>query len=668
MKTIRALLAVTSLCAIVSAARESAAWAEHEHARITAAAFASLAEDDKSVLHARFGEAFYGAVGGEAGPREGSLLELPQCRAESIEEPPTPGDDPTICLGIPWLPMLAGDHSCSAKELDEVVSTSPWAKAVLLSALTTETRVRLAQLGPGRLQLVERDRIRRDMDLELTAADQEYLSRASTTFAHYVEGRKSDEERLADFVSRVSVAGEDLNATTLYVYYHTLALAAARSVSSPGAGAGLASSMRSRRALLLESMALHFLEDSFAAGHVHGLIDARATRMGTHDYYSVHGYATRLWNGESLAINGDLHMRAEDRRAVSKAVSISLGELAGAFRGEGCLASADAAVADAALLASERELDGDEIDVCYDGTIDEAVSEVTRAANVFGCGRAALEASPRPAVLDGERRTRRASMGLGPVFIGEATGSLWWYNSEPVRAENPLPRADPGPFGLGNGVTLSLGLGINAAAAFTVAADPQAFIAGSLGMGLDHMRGERYIEAGLSLRIPYYVVPLDGLVLLPLSLLENASAIGAARMAFEESPLPIVGAVSHAISGRTVPGRIAYGHTGTRLSLEILRDISLRAVWTRPNGATGEPARPSYQIGTKVLRWRVAQSRMSRALLEATPYLGLALGTRPTDGAYPLPRISPIVGREYAGNYWQVTVGAEALTQVFVDD
>ena len=78
-----------------------------------------------------------------------------------------------------------------------------------------------------------------------------------------------------------------------------------------------------------EAFALHFLEDTYAAGHVAGAWGDVSQRKGTHDYYNEAGLEVFTWSGgsESVVLMGDAHMRPEDADRAAAAVRISLEQL-----------------------------------------------------------------------------------------------------------------------------------------------------------------------------------------------------------------------------------------------------------------------------------------------------------------------------------------------------
>jgi len=90
-----------------------------------------------------------------------------------------------------------------------------------------------------------------------------------------------------------------------------------------------------RAVLADEAFSLHFLEDSFAAGHVTGTWGDASLRKGTHDYYNEHGFETRTWNGKAIVLAGDAWMRPEDAERASNIISVSLAQVLDAVAGSG---------------------------------------------------------------------------------------------------------------------------------------------------------------------------------------------------------------------------------------------------------------------------------------------------------------------------------------------
>jgi hypothetical protein len=89
-----------------------------------------------------------------------------------------------------------------------------------------------------------------------------------------------------------------------------------------------------RATLADEAFALHFLQDSFAAGQITGTWRNSAVRKGTHDYYNEHGLEVDTWDHHRYVALGDAYMQPEDAERAAAAVRHSLAELASAVGGK----------------------------------------------------------------------------------------------------------------------------------------------------------------------------------------------------------------------------------------------------------------------------------------------------------------------------------------------
>src|SRR4029450_644852 len=118
------------------------------------------------------------------------------------------------------------------------------------------------------------------------------------------------------------------------VWYHLLALGKAARL----ARGDFAPAMRAQVALAAladEAFALHFLEDSFAAGHMAGTWGKTAVRKGTHDYYNERGVEMVTWNGRRFVAQGDAYMGPQDVERAASAIRDSLAQLIGALDATG---------------------------------------------------------------------------------------------------------------------------------------------------------------------------------------------------------------------------------------------------------------------------------------------------------------------------------------------
>lgn len=209
---------------------------------------------------------------------------------------------------------LAGDHSCSPENLENVVLHSTWFPKVSIYAAELKRELKEASDFENKLSLWN------DSNVALLKLDSEYLSRAASNHAHFPLATLpvSARETLADFLRRSTRPGAPLNAVAIYSRYHLAAMRYAR-LGKP------------REAVLSEAFAIHFLEDLFSAGHYAGTWGDAAERKGTHDYYSVNGLVTQTWDKERYSGHGDASMTVEDAEHASKAVRDSLKEFLRAF-------------------------------------------------------------------------------------------------------------------------------------------------------------------------------------------------------------------------------------------------------------------------------------------------------------------------------------------------
>ena len=149
--------------------------------------------------------------------------------------------------------------------------------------------------------------------------EQRALPDAAAAHRHHAEGVRR---------ARRSASGSEISAIGVYAWFHLSALQkATRLASEP-----LAPAQRqalARAMLADEAFALHFLEDTYAAGHVAGTWGDVSQRKGTHDHYNEAGLEVFTWKGgsESMVLMGDAHMRPEDAERAASAVRISLEQL-----------------------------------------------------------------------------------------------------------------------------------------------------------------------------------------------------------------------------------------------------------------------------------------------------------------------------------------------------
>lgn len=304
-------LAPWALCCLLWS-QAAHAWILPEHAQITSDATSQLDESQRGILQTLWSQA-----------RRGSESRLCQW----LERAPADADGAVSCLGFADLPAVAADHSCTPEELLHEVSQEAWLRDVVQVGNVTERRMREAGSFSARVNAWSHS------NLLLERADDEYALRATSNAGHFVP-TASPGESLDAYLGEAVRADAPLNATGLYVVFHLSALrfaaAYAEAAPLPGAPNADAAARRAhwaRRALVTEVFALHFLEDSFAAGHTVGTWGGPAMMKGTHDQYSIDGVPSRSWSGEAYSPHGDAFMTPEDRKRTSRAVATSLAEL-----------------------------------------------------------------------------------------------------------------------------------------------------------------------------------------------------------------------------------------------------------------------------------------------------------------------------------------------------
>lgn len=338
MRGLRVVAMLECLTAIVASPRAASAWIFPEHTRITQRAVAGLerASTDPEIRAAL--------------AQVEAALGL--CRSTS--------DAPTGCVSLAALPSLAGDHSCTPLQLRGYVerarSSEPWVLGVLAVAATTDAKLRAAG-GDAHA----REDARRQMHVSLQAEDERYVARALVDYSHFQLPRQyGDGGDLAAYLDYALASARQANATAAYVNYHVVAVRladAARTAATPGSRTEYLV-----RAVLAESFALHFLEDTFSSGHFVGHWGDEATRLGTHDFYSHRGVEAARWASPAAAFvaHGDAFLTDDEEAAAATAVFLSLSQVV--------RAATDAAVAAEILAQFQGVLGVEQYDSCGEET------------------------------------------------------------------------------------------------------------------------------------------------------------------------------------------------------------------------------------------------------------------------------------------------------------
>jgi hypothetical protein len=329
LRTLMALLA----CA---AAGPADAWVYPEHRDIAVLAVEKLEPARRAVLASLWSEA-----------REGHEQRL--C-AEPVDA--AQGEEPR-CIDWAALPAIAGDHACSSREMTATVLSSTWILPVagvaarlkfdLSKVAVTALSDQVAATTPmadlqRRLEAdaarAERLNALRNSDLRLQRADPEYATRASSNNAHFLLPRPDTGMSPGAYAALTMQAGSEISAIGAYTWYHLSALQKATRLAHEQLAAEARGAL-ARAMLFDEAFAIHFLEDAFAAGHVAGTWGDASQRKGTHDYYNEAGLEVFTWKGggESMVLMGDAHLRPADAERAAAAVATSLEQVLDAAAG-----------------------------------------------------------------------------------------------------------------------------------------------------------------------------------------------------------------------------------------------------------------------------------------------------------------------------------------------
>ncbi len=302
----RSTVGVVTLVLFFTTARSALGWIYSEHREITARGIETLDPQHQAALS----ELWSAAREGQAA----RLCEMPAAGDQGMKP---------SCIDLAAWGAIAGDHSCSPKQMLETILESGWILQV--AHISARTRVGLAKAKSEN----ERRNAQMNGDLALERTDKEYSSRASAGNAHFLLPRSGGDPK--QYAIEVLRPGAEPNAMALYVLFHLAAMQRAALLGEEH-DAPAERAAGARLALALETFALHFLEDSFAAGHIAGSWGPAAERKGTHDYYNEHGLDTDTWSHESLLLFGDGHMTSEDLDRAGKAVRMSLTEVVEALK------------------------------------------------------------------------------------------------------------------------------------------------------------------------------------------------------------------------------------------------------------------------------------------------------------------------------------------------
>ena len=502
MKEIRRAASVLLLAGLLWAA-PARAWMWCEHRDIGVTAIQGLPPADRAQL-----EALWASLKKEAGPQVCPTL------VNAGAAPRTAfGDWNGICLDFPSYPALGGDHSCSTGDLRAVTENEDWALRVAWVAEWSKQRFAEAPNQAARIDAWNKSH------LAMQFVDPRYLTRAASNNAHFLEPREhvADAETLDGYVKRALAPDAAINATAIYVQYHAIAmrLAAQWRVAPEAARPDLA-----RRALLAEGIALHFLQDSFSAGHYAATWGDSAWQKGTHDLYCVQGLTSQTWGGDLFASHGDAHMTDHDRAVAGAVIGRSLSQFAGA-------ASGTVAVSAGPSTKEEREIE--DVNFCAVKSLPSMPTDPV----AYSAALVTLKDSPIPSGDQNDIHPPRARADIGffgGVIAGIAAGPAWggFDTSAGWRFRSELEVGARFGYGLQGVLTTNMDGQLWAQASFV--SDPAQLDASCPGcpggtrsnQALPRVPARSALK--LTFRMPYYVLPFDLILLGPVMYLVSPVA------------------------------------------------------------------------------------------------------------------------------------------------
>ena len=488
------------------------AWVYPEHREVALQAVASLDTQHRAV----FDSLWHSARAGN----EVRLCDSGADEAQSLRP---------SCIDWAALSAIAGDHSCSSRDMLHNTLDSEWILKV--AAVGAKLGVDLKALSASadgssesdfqrmfahNRREAKRDNALRNADLSLLRADSEYVTRAGSNSAHFLLPRANAEVTVEDYARFTLREGSEINAVGVYEWYHLSAVEkgsrlAHETLSAPERNA------LARAALADEAFALHFLEDVFAAGHVVGSWGDVYERKGTHDYYNQNGLEVFTWGGgtRSIVLMGDARMRPQDAKVVAAAVRTSLEQVLD-------VATQGATNVNLPPTASAQ---ADAFDVCRSAMLPTRPEKLKLSAEYRRYFVAALEQTPIPGLGPGPGAMPRFRSDVG-FFVGVAAG----IDGRVIESGFLDTQRNSGAVG---GLELAVQAGVGLNGVMGQEGDGQVFV--SLGYRIDTASTNQFTNSlpsslggGLSaaipsrsgittrIRMPFYLVPGDLVLLSPL--------------------------------------------------------------------------------------------------------------------------------------------------------
>jgi hypothetical protein len=296
---------------------------------------------------------------------------------------------------------IAGDHSCSPRNMLDIVLQSDWILKVADIAAQLKTDLAYAKTRSQQINAI------RNSDIRLQRADLEYATRAGSNNVHFLLARPEVNTDAAKYLKACLSPGAEINALGVYSWFHITALFKAFRYANEQFNPQEKSALI-RAALADEAFALHFLEDAYAAGHIAGTWGDASLRKGTHDYYNEHGLEVVTWDNKRMVMRGDAYMRPEDAEIAAVNVRLSLEQFLDAAHGS---------------LVLEYKRDGisdftqpDSFSVCRNNLMPSMEKQMPSLKIDLTILSAVLIQTPVPGLATGYGELPRFNAELGPFF------------------------------------------------------------------------------------------------------------------------------------------------------------------------------------------------------------------------------------------------------------
>ena len=439
------------------------------------------------------------------------------------------------CIDWAALSAIAGDHSCSSREMFETARSAPWILQVAdIAAQLKEDLSRIPVLPPPEASLKEAQRFisseaaraqrvnaLRTADIRLQRADVDYVTRAGANHAHFLLARPGTDTDLNDYAALTLHENSEISAVGVYSSFHLSALQKASRLANEPQLAPADRAALARAVLADEAFALHFLQDVFAAGHIAGTWGDRSQRQGTHDYYNQNGLEVFTWAGgsRSVVLMGDAYMRPEDAQVASATIRASLEQVLDVAVGR----PSGPTFAHVAAAPSAA----DEFDICHANTLPRREPALQPTPQDRPFFQATLEKTPVPGLGPGFGALPRSRSEVGP-FIG-LSGAI---DGRALNGGLSTLQSDRG-FVAGLDLSVRGGFGLDG----VVSEAGDGLVYASLGVRSDSPSTNRFNDnfpgtspgnlsaaiparTGVSMRFraPFYLIPGDLLLLSPLYL------------------------------------------------------------------------------------------------------------------------------------------------------